>query len=135
MEENKKGFVDWVKDHKKQLLIAGISVTAIIGAIIGLKNMEAISELWETLEKSISKTPEKLPESFSIAQAVPPVFEEATPVRMYTSPRDSFGVSRHIRKLSGGRHHSAEKAAEAALLGIDLPPDHTLVDAYTKYAA
>lgn len=135
MEENKKGFVDWVKDHKKQLLIAGISVTAIIGTIIGLKNKEAISELWETLEKSISKTPEKLPESVSIAQAAQPVFEETTPVRMYTSPRDSFGVSQHFRKLSGGRHHSAKKAAEAALLGIDLPPDLTLVDAYTKYAA
>lgn len=135
MEENKKGFVDWVKDHKKQLLVAGISVTAIIGTIIGLKNKEAISELWETLEKIISKTPEKLPESINIAQAVPPVFEEPTPVRLYTSPQESFGVSQHIRKLSGGRHNSAEKAAEAAALGIDLLPHQTLVDAYTKHAA
>lgn len=41
MNEKHK-FVNWVKDHKKQLLIAGISVTAVIGIIIGLKNKEAI---------------------------------------------------------------------------------------------
>ena len=37
MSEKHK-FVDWIKAHKKQLLIAGISVTAMIGIIIGLKN-------------------------------------------------------------------------------------------------
>ena len=42
MEENKKGFIAWVKAHKKHLFMAGISVTAIIGIIIGLKNKEAI---------------------------------------------------------------------------------------------
>ena len=50
MNEKHK-FVNWVKDHKKQLLIAGISVTAVIGIIIGLKNKEAIKELWENLER------------------------------------------------------------------------------------
>ncbi len=52
MNEKHK-FVNWVKDHKKQLLIAGISVTAVIGIIIGLKNKEAIKELWENLENSL----------------------------------------------------------------------------------
>ena len=52
-------FVDWIKAHKNQLLIAGISATAIIGIIIGLKNKEAIRELWEVLENSLSKIPEK----------------------------------------------------------------------------
>ena len=57
------------------------------------------------------------------------------PVRLYTSPQETFGVSQHIRNLSGGRHHSIEKAAEAAALGIDLLPHQTLVDTYTKFAA
>ena len=68
MEENKKGFIAWVKAHKKQLFMAGISVTAIIGIIIGLRNKEAIKEVWESLENSLSKTPENLPESITIVQ-------------------------------------------------------------------
>ena len=134
MNEKHK-FVNWVKDRKKQLLIAGISVTAVIGIIIGLKNKEAIKELWENLENSLSKTTEKLPESITIVKTDPQVIEEVIPVRLYTSPQETFGVSQHIRNLSGGRHHSIEKAAEAAALGIDLLPHQTLVDTYTKFAA
>lgn len=134
MNEKHK-FVNWVKDHKKQLLIAGISVTAVIGIIIGLKNKEAIKELWENLENSLSKTTEKLPESITIVKTDPQVIEEVIPVRLYTSPQETFGVSQHIRNLSGGRHHSIEKAAEAAALGIDLLSHQTLVDTYTKFAA
>ena len=134
MNEKHK-FVNWVKDHKKQLLIAGISVTAVIGIIIGLKNKEAIKELWENLENSLSKTTEKLPESITIVMTDPQLIEEVIPVRLYTSPQETFGVSQHIRNLSGGRHHSIEKAAEAAALGIDLLPHQTLVDTYTKFAA
>lgn len=134
MNEKHK-FVNWVKDHKKQLLIAGISVTAVIGIIIGLKNKEAIKELWENLENSLSKTTEKLPESITIVKTDPQLIEEVIPVRLYTSPQETFGVSQHIRNLSGGRHHSIEKAAEAAALGMDLLPHQTLVDTYTKFAA
>lgn len=134
MNEKHK-FVNWVKDHKKQPLIAGISVTAVIGIIIGLKNKEAIKELWENLENSLSKTTEKLPESITIVKTDPQLIEEVIPVRLYTSPQETFGVSQHIRNLSGGRHHSIEKAAEAAALGIDLLPHQTLVDTYTKFAA
>lgn len=135
MEENKKGFIAWIKAHKKQLLIAGISVTTIIGIIIGLKNKESIKGLWEALENCLSKTPEKLPESITMLQTAPPVIEEVIPVRLYTSPQEPFDVRQHIRNLSGGRHHSVEKAAEAAALGIDLLPHQTLVDTYKKCAA
>lgn len=107
MNEKHK-FVNWVKDHKKQLLIAGISVTAVIGIIIGLKNKEAIKELWENLENSLSKTTEKLPESITIVKTDPQLIEEVIPVRLYTSPQETFGVSQHIRNLSGGRHHACQ---------------------------
>lgn len=135
MEENQKGFIAWVKAHKKQLLIAGISITAITGIILGLKNKESVKELWDALENSLSKTPEKLHESITRVQTVPPVIEEVIPVRLYTSPQEPFDVSQHIRNLSGGRLHSIEKAAEVAALGIDLLPNQTLVDTYTKCAA
>ena len=51
----KKSFLSWVKAHKTQLLLAGISVTTILAAAIGLKNKDAIVELWNTLKKEIEK--------------------------------------------------------------------------------
>ena len=42
---------------KKHLPVA--LIFEIIGIIIGLKNKEAIRELWEVLENSLSKIPEK----------------------------------------------------------------------------
>lgn len=131
----KKKFIVWIKDHRKQLLVAGISVTAILGVIIGLKNKEAILYLQTSLEKSITKMHEKLPESMNVSKETPPALEKAFLLRPYTSPQEAFDVSQHIRNLSGGRHHSAEKAAEAAAMGICLLPNQTIVDTYTKRAA
>lgn len=51
----KRSFLSWVKEHKTQLLLAGISVTTILAAAIGLKNKDAIVELWNTLKKEIEK--------------------------------------------------------------------------------
>lgn len=135
MEEKKTEFIAWVKEHKKQLIFAGISVVTIIGVIIGIKNKEAIIDLWNSLEKKLTKVSEKLPESLNVEQITPYAFEEVKSVRSYTSPQEAVDVRRHIRNLSDGRHHSAEKAAEAAALGIPLLPNQTLVDSYTKYAA
>ena len=135
MSENNK-FVSWVKAHKTESIIAGVSVTAIIGMILlASRTRDAIKELWDALENSLSKTPDKIYEPVTIVQTAQPVLEEVTPVRLYTSPQKPFDVSQHIRNLSGGRHHSNEKAAEAAALGITLLPNQTLVDTYTKCAA
>lgn len=56
MEEQKRGFIEWIKVHKKELLIAGISVTAIIAAVLGYRNRESIVALWDTLKKLCKKT-------------------------------------------------------------------------------
>jgi len=53
----KKGFVIWAKEHKVQLLLTGISVTALIMTILGLKNNDAIKELWDSLKEEIKKGP------------------------------------------------------------------------------
>lgn len=126
MEENKKGFIAWVKAHKKQLIVAGISITAIIGVILGIKNKETLDELWKTLKDSLKKT------TPTIQTDLQPL-ENVIPFRQYTLPQEPVDVVQHIRTLSEGRHHSAKKAAEAAALGITLLPNQTLVDKYTKY--
>ncbi|MFR8571268.1 MAG: hypothetical protein ACLVDC_04255 [Blautia hansenii] len=50
---DRKSFIAWVKEHKTQLLLAGVSVTTILVAALGLKNKDAIIELWNTLKKQI----------------------------------------------------------------------------------
>ena len=40
METERYSFIKWVKVHKKSLLLAGISVTAIIGVILVLNLQE-----------------------------------------------------------------------------------------------
>ena len=127
METERYSFIKWVKAHKKTLLLTGIGVTAIIGVIIGLKNKDAIMDLWDSLEDGIAKVSEEMSEPMNAVRT--------TPLRSYTSPKKASDVRRHIRNLSGGKHHSAEKAAEAADLGISLLPNQTIVDSYTKYAA
>ena len=52
--ETKKGFLTWVKVHKTQLILIGVSITAIIAVALGLKNKEAIKALWNQLNEEIS---------------------------------------------------------------------------------
>lgn len=55
MENDKKGFVKWVKEHKDQLALAGVSVAAVIAVILGLKNKDSIANVWLTLKDEIEK--------------------------------------------------------------------------------
>ena len=132
--ETKKGLLAWVKSHKTELILAGVSITTIIGVILGLKNKDALAELWATLSKSITNDPVETAVAASAATATP-VLETMASTRVYTPPTEAFDVSRHIRTMAEGWHHSAEKAAEAAALGIELLPNQTLVGPYTKGAA
>lgn len=50
---NSKGFVAWIKSHKKQLIISGISIPTIIAIVAGIKNKEALKELLNGLKKGI----------------------------------------------------------------------------------
>lgn len=51
----KKGFIAWVKEHKTELLFAGISISSLLLTILGIKNKDAIISLWESLKKEIEK--------------------------------------------------------------------------------
>ena len=132
--KTKKGLLAWVKSHKTELILAGVSITTIIGVIFGLKNKDALVELWTTLSKSITKAPMETAVAVSVATATP-VLETVASTRVYTPPTEVFDVCRHVRTMTEGWHHSAEKAAEAAALGIELLPNQTLVGPYTKGAA
>lgn len=134
MDENKKRLIAWVKAHRTQLLLTGISVVAFIGAVLCIKNREKLVELLDALENSIKNPPTKNTVTAPVPQMTESVAEVVKLPRSYTSPQIPFDVSQHIRTMSDGRHHSAQKVAEAEALGISLLPNQTLVDTYTKCA-
>ena len=131
MSEKKKGFIIWVKTHKKQLILEGVGLATIIGIILRLKSKDALETLWVSLEECIKKVP--IEEQVALPDTS--VLETVMPIRKYTSPTEAFDVSRHIRTMAVGKHHSAEKAAEAVALGIELLPNQTIVDPYAKCVA
>ena len=135
MEEKKNSFKAWVIAHKKQLILAGISISVVLGIILGIKNKDALEELWTAMKSKIRNVPKTELIVEPISQTSTPQLQIVTAPHTYTRPQEPVNVGLHIRTLSGGRTHSAEKTAEALALGIDLLPNQTLVDPYTKYAA
>ena len=135
MEEKKDSFKAWVIAHKKQLILAGISISVVLGIILGIKNKDALEELWTAMKLKIRNVPKTELIVEPISQTSTPQLNIVTVPHAYTRPQEPVNVGLHIRTLSGGRTHSAEKTAEALALGIDLLPNQTLVDPYTKYAA
>ena len=132
--ETKTGFIAWVKSHKKQLILSGVGITTIIGIILGIKNKDALEALWGSFEE-ITKRARTAPLALPEVPTTTSMLESVASQRTYSQPTKPFDVSGHIRRMAIWKHHSAEKAAEAAALGIELLPNQTLVDSYTKYIA
>lgn len=140
MEKQKKDVVNWIKTHKKELIIAGVSVTAIIVAILCYKNWESIEELWLSLIKKVDKLPVETEVVDTVEVFTPvtitvvePEIEVLAPV-LREAPQYPFEVSDHIRNLPEGWHASPEKIATAAEHGFILLPGQTWVENYTKAA-
>ena len=51
--EEKKSFITWIKEHKTQLMIAGVGTAAFIAMVWGIKNKESISELLESWREDL----------------------------------------------------------------------------------
>ena len=130
MNERKK-VIRWIKTHRKALVIAGISITALIAIIMGIKNRQAIKQIWMLLRAKVEKP---------VAQAIgsQPVHVKGITteevISAVTEHREvaSFDVSKHIRNLPYGRHASAEKIATALENGFVLSENQTWVVDYAK---
>lgn len=126
MEKEEKTFVNWVKKHKKQLIIAGVSTAAIISIIVGIENQKALEEVWASLRKLI----EKKPDVISVVDNTVSI-TEVTPVKdIVTTGKIPHDVAEHLRNLPEGWKASAEKIATAAEHGYDLLPGQTWVETY-----
>ncbi len=142
MDEQKKGFIDWIKAHKKELIIAGISIATLTGIILCIKNRASIEALWKSLIGAIEESSAVMPKVSHLniekieqttvtvpSVIIPTDINAINTTRTFQHP---FEVSDHIRNLHTGWSASAEKLAEAKAMGIVLLPGQTLVGTYTK---
>ena len=134
MEKQKKNFIEWVKAHKKELIITGISATIIIAVILCTQNKESIKKLWRLLKRSINDATSNIDEVIQITYDVVGVTSKPAVNIVKSTPKCSFEVNRHIRNLPKGQNASAEKLAKAAEQGFALLQGQTWVEKYTKGA-
>lgn len=55
IKENRKSILTWIKEHKNQLILAGVSVTALMATVLGVKNKEALADLGNLIKENIEK--------------------------------------------------------------------------------
>ena len=128
-QKEQKTLIQWIREHKKEIAIAGISITALVGLVLGIKNKGAMEVFCNALKNNDSKIPIKT-EAPRITEQVSSI--ESVVIPMHREYKEPFEVSSHIRNLHEGWKASPEKLERAAAYGIDLLPGQTLVEGYTK---
>lgn len=53
--EDEKAFIIWMRKHRSQLILLGLSVPAIVVAVLGMKNRNELLNLWKKLQKELNQ--------------------------------------------------------------------------------
>lgn len=132
--KERKGLIRWNKEHKKELIIAGISSGTLVLIILGIKNQDTIKAVWTSLQKAVKHSKVNVTEAVTkVTVGIPQeTINEVVTAMASNSNSIPFEVSRHIRNLPYGWHASPEKAAEALKNNIILMDGQTWVDSYMK---
>lgn len=117
----KKLIVYWIKDHKTELITAGILITGIIAAILITKDYDKIAELFEPLKKAIEP----------VGQSEQHVIDHINSCENnYSTGRAPHIVNEHIRNLPEGWSASDLKLNTATSHGFVLEKGQTWVGKY-----
>ena len=133
MKEQRK-LIRWIREHKKALIIAGISIGTLIAIALGIKNRETIKALWASLRK-VAEKPAVHAAKVPPLEPVGPAVEEAVTIVVRHGETIPFDVAKHIRNLPEGWHASADKIATALENGFELAEGQTWVADYMKGVA
>ena len=85
-------YIRWIKEHKKEIAIAGVSITALVGLVLGIKNKEAMEVFWNALKNNDPKIPTKT-EAPRITEQVRNI--ESVVIPMHREYKEPFDVSFH----------------------------------------
>lgn len=136
----------WIKEHKKELIIAGISIVGLIIIIWGIKNRNDIIKYWELLRQKIKECSKKVADTTKVTMEIsqeavdevitdsvsPEVSQDVITAVASDSKAMPFDVRQHLRNLPEGMHASPEKIAAAQENNIVLQENQTWVNSYTK---
>lgn len=123
----KKNLLDKVKEHKTEIIIAGIAIVSIAGVILLAKNQEVVSS------KNMAT---RLNQGMKIkADAIPAVQVAMENVAEIDVVEKIVDVSKHLRTLPTGRNASPAKLLTASENGFRLEIGQTWVDKYSKKCA
>lgn len=122
--------IQWIKAHKKQLILAGIGIAALIALVLGIKNKDTLKALWASLKGAVEPTAERISDAVTATATEIPT--ETPALLLSNDPCVPQEVRRHIRNLHEGWHASPEKLAAAREMGIILQEGQTWVDNYMK---
>lgn len=99
MEDKKQAVIKWIKMHKAQLILAGISIPAIIALVLGLKNKDAIIKLWGNLQEEIKKANLYSSKWFETASDAELKLEREKVRLAYCSSGDDFSAASALQNL------------------------------------
>lgn len=131
-KSKKKGFLEKVKEYKKEIVTGTVIVLSVTGTILVVKNRAVNkSAIKSSLVKEVST------KSIETKSNVGPFVSE--PIEksiMSKRPIDNtINVREHIRNLPEGWNPSLNKVELASKYGYSLEGNQTWVNAYTKASA
>lgn len=130
---------DWIKSHKKELIIGGVVVAVVItGGIVLYTHPEIADAILSLPEKKSSESGVKLlsRSAQSLSEKTVEAANICTSTRTISfADTPPFNVREHVRVLPKGKHASEAAKAFAEELGITLQSDQTIVKPYMKCKA
>ena len=149
MEKEKAKIRSWIKRHAKELIIAGVSVSVIVGFIMGYKDLEELDNVSLILRRLVAKRSNAIPvdnnsfinvtnnddsvilhESVDIEDIADNLETSVVIDAVAEIEKISYEVSKHIRNLPEGYNASPEKIASAVENGFVLQDGQTWVKTY-----
>lgn len=134
MEDGQKSLLVWIKEHKKALVLAGISITAIIVAVLLTQNSVLLMEMGKALRQTIGKsaTKSQIPAALTTKASLSPIDINGGRAAIDSTliKRAPHEVSEHIRNLPQGYRASPSKLSMAAEKGLELMEGQTFVSSY-----
>ena len=99
MEDKKQAGIKWTKEHKKQLILVGVSIPTLIMIVLGLKNKETIMQLWDDLQEEIKKNNLYSSKWFETVSDADLELEREKIRVAYCSSGDDFGAATALQNL------------------------------------
>ena len=135
--EERNELIEWIKENKKELVVAGVGIGTLLFIALDIKSKVAVTAIWDLLNRAVKRSPVKAAETVVKVTSEIPREPLCETVVLMTPDAGTlpFWVRRHLRNLPNGKHASPEKIAAALKESIILMDGQTWVKSYMKGGA